>query len=175
MTTTGSRIMFRLVALAAAGLAACQAGGIDPPAVDDTPGILTLAAGTQCGHSDNAPAASWLDTADALQIAYRRMTRQTLGANTLPAQTPDFAKYGVLQVFMGQQSTGGYQLRLLHPRVEHLASGATVRIAWQSPPPGALTPQVITSPCLLLAVPRGSYQSITVTDQTGRVRAVAAL
>jgi hypothetical protein len=165
---------YRLAALAAAGLAACQAG-INSPAGDSASEIITLASGTQCGRSTTAPAASWLDSADALQHAYQRMTRQSLDAPPLPPQTPDFAQYGVLQVFMGQQSTGGYRLRLLHPRLEHSASLATVRVEWLLPPPGALTPQVITSPCLLLAIPRGSYRSLTVTDQSGRARAVAGL
>jgi len=172
--TSRSRIAYRLAVLAASGLAACQAG-TGPPAVDDTAEIVTLAAGTQCGRSEAAPAAGWLDTAGELQDAYRYMTRQSLGAKPLPAPLPDFTRYGVLQVFMGQQSTGGYQLRLLHPRIEHIASGATVRVEWLSPPPGALTTQVVTSPCLLLAVPRGSYRSITITDQAGQARAVAEL
>jgi len=171
--TSRIRIACRLAVLAAAGLAACQAGTGNP--ADDTAEIVTLAAGTQCGHSEAAPAAVWLDTAGELQDAYRHMTRQTLGAKTLPGPLPDFARYGVLQVFMGRQSTGGYQLRLLQPQIEHIGSGATVRVEWLSPPPGALTSQAITSPCLLLAVPRGTYRSITVTDQAGHIRAVADL
>jgi hypothetical protein len=174
MATARRRTAQTLAVLAAAGLIACQAS-TTPSAVNNTPEIITLAASTQCGHSDTAPAANWLDSAVELKNAFRQMTRQSLGANSLPTQMPDFAQYGVLQVFMGQQSTGGYQLRLLHPHLEHNASGATVRIEWLSPPPGAHTPQVITSPCLLLAIPRGTYRSLTVTDQAGHVRSVAVL
>lgn len=163
-----------LTVLAATGLTACQTS-INPPAGDDASDIITLALGTQCGYSESTPGARWLDTADELQAAYQRMTRQSLGADTLPARLPDFTQYGVLLVNMGQQSTGGHQLRLLHPRLELAASGAAVRVEWLSPPPGALATQVITSPCLLLAIPRGTFRSITVTDQAGRSRAIADL
>jgi len=173
-TATRRKAGFWLLALAATGLAACRAD-IRPPAADNTPEITVLAASTQCGRSATSPAASWLDNPDALLDAYRHMTRQSIGADTFPALPPDFDRYGVLLVNMGQQTSGGYQLRLLHPRIEYLASGATVRLEWLSPPPGARTSQVITSPCLLLAVPRGTYRSLAVTDQHGRTRAVAEL
>jgi len=174
MTAPRSTAVYRLALLAAAGLTACHAESTSPLA-DNTPEIVTLAAGTQCGRRETTPAASWLDNPGALQDAYQRMMRQSVAAHTAPARPPDFERYGVLQVFMGQQTTGGYQLRLLRPRIEYLASGATVRVEWRSPPPDARTIQVITSPCLLLAVPRGAYRSLTVTDQTGRRRAVAGL
>lgn len=163
-----------LTVLAATVLAACQAGLPSAPA-DDRPQIVTLAAGTQCGYAETAPAARWHDDQDALLRAYRDMTRQSLGAGTLPARSPDFSRYGVLQVFMGQQASAGYQLRLLHPYLESLDPGATVRIEWLSPAPGAVTLQVLTSPCLLLAVPRAGFRTLTVTDQAGHVRASADL
>lgn len=163
-----------LLALAAAALAACQTG-IPAPAVATTGEIITLASGTQCDHAPATAAAHWLDSADDLEAAYRHMTHHTPGADSLPGSIPDFTRYGALQVFMGQRPTGGYRLRLLHPALEQLATGTTVRIAWLSPPPGALTPQVITSPCLLLALPRGIYSSVQVTDQDGRIRATAPL
>jgi hypothetical protein len=171
-TTTG----IQLLLAAATGLTACQAGMTSaPPGGDDGQEITTIATGTQCGYTGTAPAARWLDTADAVQAAYRQMTRQSLGANAHPAPTTDFTRFGVLQVFMGQQSTGGFQLRLQHPLLEHTASSAALRIDWLTPPPGALTPQVITSPCLMLGVPRGTWHTITVIDQTGQVRAAADL
>ncbi|MGD2113204.1 MAG: hypothetical protein PVI50_07450, partial [Gammaproteobacteria bacterium] len=107
----------RLAVLAAAGLAACQAGGIPPHDGQHEPEIISIAAGTQCGYSAGEPAARWLDTADAWQAAYRRMNRQALGPASPPPQPPDFTRYGILQVFMGQQPTGGYRLRLLQPQL----------------------------------------------------------
>jgi hypothetical protein len=161
--------------LAAAGLSACQAGGIPPRDGEQEPEIISLAAGTHCGHGSREPAARWLDTADAWQAAYRRMNRQVLGPDSPPPQPPDFTRYGILQVFMGQQSTGGYRLRLLQPQLGHTPAGASVRVEWLPPPPGTLSTQVLTSPCLVLAVPRGAYRSLRVTDQRGRTRAVAEL
>jgi PrcB C-terminal len=172
MAATRSTTVFRLVVLAVTGLAACHSD-LRPPVSHNTREIITLAAGTQCGRSATTPAARWLDNPGELHDAYRRMMRQSVGAHTMPDRLPDFERYGVLQVFMGQQSTGGYQLRLLHPRIEYLATGAMIRVEWLSPPPGARTTLVITSPCLLLAIPRGTWQSLIVTDQDGRSRAVA--
>lgn len=171
----GMRLASRVVllALALAGLNACRSAIPAQPAVTRSE-IITLATGTQCDYAGADAAAHWLDSAGALEAAYRRMMRHTLGgADTLPGEVPDFTRYGALQVFMGQRPTGGYQLRLLHPRLEQSTAGSTVRIAWLTPPPGALTSQVITSPCLVLAIPRGAYRSIRVADQDGRLRATA--
>ncbi len=172
MAATRSKTVYRLAVLAVAGLAACHTG-IRSPVSHNTREIITLAAGTQCGRSATTPAARWLDNPGELLDAYRRMMRQSVGAQTTPDRLPDFERYGVLEVFMGQQTTGGYQLRLLHPRIEYLATGAMIRVEWLSPPPGVRATQIITSPCLLLAIPRGAWQSLIVMDQDGRSRAVA--
>lgn len=163
-----------LALLLAGGPVACRTGITAPPATTGND-IITVASGTQCGHTATGASAVWLDTEDALRTAYGHMTRHSIGADIPPVPTPDFTVYGVLQVFMGQQSTGGYRLRLLSPHVEHLPATALIRLEWLSPPPGTLTTQVITSPCLLLAVPRGDYRTLTVADQSGHTRAVAEL
>lgn len=169
---TRSKHRHRYALLVATGLVACHAGP-NPAAPDADGDIITLAAGSQCGRGEASADARWLDSAEALQDTWQRMTRHSIGKTAFPAPVPDFVRYGVLLVSMGQRTTGGYRLRLLSPRLEHTPAAATVRVAWLAPPPGARTAQVITSPCLLLAIPRGRYPSITVTDQAGRTRAVA--
>ena len=150
MAATRSRHRYTL--LVATGLIACHAGP-NPAAPDADGDIITLVAGSQCGRSEPSANARWLDSAEALQDAWSRMTRHSIGKTAFPAPVPDLARYGVLLVSMGQQTTGGYQLRLLSQRLEHTPAGATVRVAWLVPPPGARTAQVITSPCLMLAIP----------------------
>lgn len=114
-------------------------------------------------------AATWLDSPAALAAAFSRVTRSRLQAGTPPAV--DFDDHGVLLVEMGRRNTGGYRLSLVEPRLRLVGDRALVHVAWIDPGARAILTQVITSPCLLLEIPRAGFSSIQVVDQEGRVRA----
>jgi hypothetical protein len=72
---------------------------------------------------------------------------------------------------MGQKPTGGYGLAMSE-EVAYVSNGtAVLRLSWIEPSQGAILPQVITSPCILIKLPSDSYWRIHVLDQHGHLRA----
>lgn len=127
-------------------------------------------ADTQCGGEASAPTARWISNEGALRAA--------LGAGGVfgvEAVSPavDFAKEGVLAIHMGQRTTGGYGLALHDPTVTIADHVGTVVVRFEEPAPGMMVTQVLTSPCLLLRMTRGSLREVRVVDPAGVVRATA--
>lgn len=77
----------------------------------------------------------------------------------------DFAKESVLIVSMGQKSSSGYHLELTNWLLEQDHWQVT-RMAHQ-PPADAMLAQVITSPCLLVKIPK-SIKSFTLNSEQGQ-------
>jgi hypothetical protein len=66
---------------------------------------------------------------------------------------------------MGQKPTGGYGLELNREFAVITEDTAVLRASWIDPPKGAILPQIITSPCLALILPKGPYSKIQLLDQ----------
>jgi hypothetical protein len=96
-----------------------------------------------------------------------------LGAPAVAAPGVDFARDGVVLVAMGRRSTAGYALALASRRAEVKGGVATLSVRFEEPAPGAVLAQVVTSPCLLVALPRKGLREVRVVDAGGVVRAVA--
>ena len=82
---------------------------------------------------------------------------------------------GILIIQMGQQPTGGYELTLASTTATVNRGVAIVSVEWHRPKVGAIVPQVISSPCLILKMPRQGLKSIDIIDQEGHLRARAAV
>jgi len=96
------------------------------------------------------------------------------GMLSSPAPQPplvDFSRYGVLLIAMGQQRTGGYGITLSAQPLVSQGDVAILQIEWQEPSPDMMVIQMLSSPCLLVKVPRGSYSRIQVVDQRNQIRA----
>lgn len=81
-----------------------------------------------------------------------------------------------IAVFAGSQRTGGYGIRVV--RVDREGDTLTVRATFSSPPPGALTIQVLTSPAHLVSIHRQSAAGATgivLVDQAAAERARGAM
>ena len=65
---------------------------------------------------------------------------------------------------MGKYPTAGYQLELAAETAEINDHDLTLFVSWVEPPVAALVAQVITSPCLLISIPKGDYSVIRVRD-----------
>jgi hypothetical protein len=123
------------------------------------------------GGTHNRPAAAWITEPNLYQRTYQRLGKTTIGSQqnqSLPAV--DFKRERVLLITMGQRPTGGYLLDLAKPSADIISDTAILHLVWFKPPSGAILPQVITSPCILLSLPKGDYSRIQVLDQTGRMR-----
>jgi hypothetical protein len=95
-----------------------------------------------------------------------------LGGSAGIEQRPslDFDEYRLIYLHMGARQTGGFTLDLAGDEAEVLNQSLIIPVVWQMPPEDGLVPQVLTHPCLLLAVPRGAYKRIEVVDQGARTR-----
>lgn len=123
------------------------------------------------GGTHNRPAATWITGQNLYRSTYQRLVRTTLDPQQKHSPPfVDFKRERVLLITMGQRPTGGYLLDLARPSAVVISNRIIVYLTWFKPPAGAILPQVITSPCILLSLPKGDYSSIQVKDQTGRIR-----
>ena len=124
----------------------------------------TLMCGADLTQSD----AVWIETPAALAQRYRNM--QSMATTEPPVV--DFKQYGVLLISMGVQPTAGYRLNFLPSAHRVVLRGRTLQVglAWEEPPADSIQAQVLTHPCLLLQVPRQSFNRVEVFDQSGTIR-----
>lgn len=73
-------------------------------------------------------------------------------ASDRPAPPVDFSREMVIGLFMGTRPTAGYNVEIVG--IENQSGGLVVRYRETTPPPDALTAQVLTSPYQLIAVPK---------------------
>jgi hypothetical protein len=129
--------------------------------------IATLASQGQCG-AQNRPTVRWIADAGEWRDLHARINSQWM--NPPPPPMVDFPREGVLLIAMGQRSSAGYGLTLAD-KVAVVRDGVlTVRVDWREPLPDHLRAQVMTSPCLLVAVPDAGFTRIEVVDQEERLR-----
>lgn len=74
-------------------------------------------------------------------------------------------------VGMGQRPTGGYGVAVSRQAILY-GTALRLKATFVAPESGAMTAQMLTSPCALVRLPRDvGWQAIEVYDQTGRLRA----
>jgi len=88
----------------------------------------------------------------------------TLAGGEALAQTA----YAVVE--MGGRPTGGYGVAVARAAVLR-DEDVTLSATFVSPAPGSIRTQALSSPCVLVQLPRGRYARVEVEDQSGEVRA----
>ena len=91
-----------------------------------------------------------------------------LALTSAPGPALGSGAYALIE--LGQKATGGYGLavsRLAAHRKDFLILKTTFIV----PGEGAMTAQVLTSPCALVRLPERAYAGLEVVDQTGKLRA----
>ena len=161
------RLLARLALAAAALWSACAANRPRGPA---SVTATVVRAGAQCGGDASGPWARWISNEGALRAAMG--TGGVFGAEVAPV---DFRKEGVLAVYMGQRPTAGYALALHDPTVAIADGVGKVVVRFEEPEPGAMVAQVLTSPCLLLRMPKAGLAEVRVVDPAGTQRASATV
>lgn len=121
------------------------AGDRLPPQVE----VESLVAGGHCGDVDMG--VRWLSRGDI----YQRFS--------------DDDHY-LLLISMGQQSSAGYSLTLLSTTAPLVDGVVSLQVAWNSPPADMMVAQVVTEPCLVLALKRQTYEGVQVLDAHGKVK-----
>lgn len=111
--------------------------------------VESLTAGARCG--DTQMGVRWLSRGDI----YQRFA--------------DDDHY-LLLVSMGQQSSAGYSLTLLSTTAQLIDGVVSLQVAWNSPQADMMVAQVVTEPCLVLALKRQAYEGIQVVDSHGQLK-----
>ncbi|MBV1906621.1 MAG: protease complex subunit PrcB family protein [Pseudomonadales bacterium] len=75
-----------------------------------------------------------------------------------------------LALSQGPQATSGYQLLLSSP-TKVLGEDLLIPVHWQTPPENSMQAQVITHPCLIVALEWPGEGSIKFVDQLGQTLA----
>ncbi|MBA1146431.1 protease complex subunit PrcB family protein [Ectothiorhodospiraceae bacterium WFHF3C12] len=126
-----------------------------------------------CGRTQTDAGARWIADPQQLETLRIQFGQYRLGPPELPEV--DFDTRGVLLVLMGRRQTAGYGLALADGEAASLADGvATVAVEWREPDEGAMLAQVLTSPCIMVTLPKSGIERIDVVDQTGAVRVSVA-
>ena len=127
--------------------------------------VVEVHRSNQCGTAGAAPQATlFLDVAE-LQTWQSAHNVDFFGGR-LAAVTS--GAYALIE--NGPRNTGGYGV--LVSRRANLKDGVlTLTATFLSPPPGQMTTQMITSPCVLVALPPIAVRELVLADPTGMERA----
>lgn len=152
-------------------LSACKANGV-PEALVTTVEVTLLTQSSHCWNNSIEPSVAWITNSEAYRFAYNQTRKHMLG-DVSASPNIDFTRSNVVAVYMGKHPTAGYQVSLASRTAEvgeH--SDLTLLVSWLEPLADALLAQVITSPCILVSIPKDDYSMIQAVDEGGRVRAL---
>jgi len=161
MPALGRKIGFLgcLLLAGCAALAACE------PAEREIT-LTVLDSGTQCGGPADGAGAEWIGRPDRL----RQMPKRPAMPGSSQEYPWDPQVEGLLWIHMGTQPTGGYRLELAAPTAQVRNGVAVVQVRWREPAPGSFVTQALTSPCLLLKMPKAGIKRVDIKDQNDRLR-----
>ena len=126
--------------------------------------VSVIYSGVHCGAGQQAFQAAWVGHPE--RVAQHRAVPQSIG----PIRW-DPEKEGVLWLEMGVKPTGGYALELDDPEATVSGGVAVVSVRWRAPAPDMFVTQALTSPCLVLKLPKADLEAIHIQDQDGALRA----
>jgi hypothetical protein len=159
----------KLLLLLYCGLCACM----HTPAVDSAESkripVRILYQDALCGGNRPTPSVTLVAGSDQLKRIFIESKGRMLGPSP-PTPAVDFDAEHVVDIQMGQKPTGGYGIELAEPHATLNDGEALIRLRWIEPAPGAIVTQILTSPCLIIALPKGAYGKIAITDENGKVR-----
>jgi hypothetical protein len=123
-----------------------------------------------CGSVARQPAMKVIASRNALDDVIAPIARLS-GHSPREQMRVSFDHELLIQITMGQKSTGGYSLALAVEQATLNDGWVEVTVQWNIPAEGMMLTQALTSPCLFVALPRQEYEGIRVLDQHGVVRA----
>ena len=132
--------------------------------------VRPLYKGDQCQTNRLTPHAIWIEDPDQFNKTVVQLSGHIIGAQKDLSSRVDFSREGILLVAMGRKPTAGYALELNREYAVLSDDTAVLSVSWIDPPKGAILPQIITSPCMAIILPKGSYSQIQVIDQDEQLR-----
>lgn len=152
----------------------CQALSDIPTTLKTEPKVLLS---TTLGPTiQNEATAAWLTSLTDLHAVWPELDlSKPLQGTDLALEEFDFATNGLLLISMGEMPTGGYSLALQPEETEWINGTAQIVVRWVKPERGRMVPQMITRPCLLVQMRKGSFKQIEVIDDKGALRALLSI
>jgi hypothetical protein len=121
--------------------------------------VRILGGGPQCGGAGGGTSARRLVSSAEVGEALSR------GLGAAPVLPPvNWGTEAVVLVSAGQRSSAGYGVELASQKAQVKEGEAALRVSFPSPPAGAMGAQVVTSPCLVVAMSRGELRAVAVLD-----------
>jgi hypothetical protein len=149
-----------LAALLCLMLTACAVQETDELAGEVS--VRALTSGLQCGKGKGVTIVE-LDSSQELDARHSALLPDDMAST--------FNSERVFVISMGLRPTAGYRLSLAHTRARLEHGVVKIPVTWHEPAGGAITAQVITQPCLIVALERRQYTGVRVVDQNGVERA----
>jgi hypothetical protein len=143
-----------------------SAGDQSPPSRSFS--TVVLASGKQCRHPPDNWRATWITSPESLRRFTRRCHADRIGGIPADLKTLDFNRFGLLGVEIGQRPTSGYGVERGTVTATLENQNAVITLTCRRPAPGAINAQVVTSPWILIRLPRGTYRTIILKDQHGQ-------
>ncbi len=152
--------------------AACQPVTDNDLQQSSIPAVEVLYESQQCGYSQPGPGVTWIDDAQQLETGIKKIQRNMPGSRAINLPKLDFQKEIVLLIEMGQQPTLGYRLELGESDSLTVKQGRfQLMLDWIQRSADSTVAQVVSSPCLLLKLDRGNYNSVQILNRQGIVKA----
>jgi len=134
--------------------------------VKDKPGAPLVRQVIQSPHCGlTGPGLAYVQTSERLQQLLE-LPAQNMAVQQL--RQVDLEKEHLLFVTLGEKPTGGFSVSLASASVESTKNTLRLSMAVRSPAPGTMVTQVITSPCVVVAVPATDWPEIRVSGVRDR-------
>lgn len=144
-----------VVCLGLAGCSLLRLGG-------NPSGVSVIADSNYCGTPSQASEVHYFANPNSFQT--------WVDFRNIPGFSRDMARNGALVVEMGQRPTGGYYISLDGEKTGIHNGVLTIVMDWHAPRQDAAVSQALTSECVVLGLPSGTYHEVNVVDQIGNSR-----
>lgn len=109
----------------------------------------------------------WIEDRGALERVVRAAGPRSPDADEASLPEVEFDRHRVVLVALGEQPSAGYGLALQRDTLDVQGDRAVLRIAVTRPAADSMQAQVVTSPCMLVAVERDGYAALEIIDSEG--------
>jgi hypothetical protein len=147
------------------------AGSTGRASAGDEPGAFVILSSLYSEGLGQSAGAMWVDNEKELLSVMEKINRRKIGGSPTMRPAIDYGQEGVIAVWMGIKSTGGYRIELASDKISVGGSIAILKVRWIEPDKNAVLTQAITSPCILIRLARYGFSRIQVVDQNGIIRA----
>lgn len=132
--------------------------------------VTVLFNGSQCDYTQTIPQVKLLATQTEVNAFVKNNRKAMLGASkSTDIPSIDFSREVVAAVWMGKKSTAGHQIDLGKQAAEIKGEIAVVQVDFIAPDAQAVRAQIMTSPCLLIKLPKDGYDTINILSQEGHL------